>query len=319
MAFVSRGFTGEPDLQPISDLLTRCNQLDQLDRSTSVPALRSTFATPGLDPARDLRLWEHGTGKLVGFSQMEMHTNTEAQTDGLLWFWIDPAARHAGLEATILEWGQARLGAVCQARGGTGLFYSGANVDDTWRIATLEQHAMTPIRYFFRMDYALAASLPELPLPPGFTLRTAGGEEEAAAWVELFNQSFIDHWNYHPLTVARVLHFQADPDYRPDLDLLAVAPDGTLAAFCVCEINSEEQVQNGENEGWIAVLGTRRGFRKRGLGRAMLLAGLHRLKAHGVTVAKLMVDAANPSGATRLYESVGFQVARRFVRYVLPM
>jgi ribosomal protein S18 acetylase RimI-like enzyme len=54
------------------------------------------------------------------------------------------------------------------------------------------------------------------------------------------------------------------------------------------------------------VLGTRRGFRGRGLGRAMLLSGLSQLKQSGVETALLGVDSQNPSGALQLYKSVGF-------------
>jgi len=48
----------------------------------------------------------------------------------------------------------------------------------------------------------------------------------------------------------------------------------------------------------------------------MLLAGLHRLKADGVEIAQLGVDAESPTGALRLYESCGFQMRHTFVSYM---
>lgn len=63
------------------------------------------------------------------------------------------------------------------------------------------------------------------------------------------------------------------------------------------------------------MLGTRRGFRKIGLGRAILLAGLHRLKAEGLETALLGVDTDNPTGATRLHESVGFRILHTFATH----
>jgi len=134
--------------------------------------------------------------------------------------------------------------------------------------------------------------------------------------VEMFNQSFIDHWNHHDLTVESYRHWRSDPDYRPELDLIAVATDGTFAAFCYCHINPEDNKRKGRNEGWIGVLGTKRGFRKRGLGRAMLLAGMQRLKAAGVDTARLGVDSENPNGAGQLYESVGFRKLYTRIMYV---
>ncbi len=88
-----------------------------------------------------------------------------------------------------------------------------------------------------------------------------------------------------------------------------------MAGFCFCLIDPEANARNGRNEGWIDMLGTRRGFRKIGLGRAMLLAGLHRLKADGVDTAILGVDAENPSGALGLYESTGFHKVFTTIAY----
>ena len=44
------------------------------------------------------------------------------------------------------------------------------------------------------------------------------------------------------------------------------------------------------------------------MGRAMLLAGLHRLKAAGVATAIIGVDAENSSGALHLYELLAFTI-----------
>ena len=76
-------------------------------------------------------------------------------------------------------------------------------------------------------------------------------------------------------------HQQGDWGEAADGDLIALAPDGAFAAFCRCQIDNEDNQHNSRNEGWIDALGTRRGHLKRGLGRAMLPAGMHWLKARG--------------------------------------
>jgi mycothiol synthase len=48
----------------------------------------------------------------------------------------------------------------------------------------------------------------------------------------------------------------------------------------------------------------------------MLLSGLHRLKGLGMDTASLGVDADNPNGALRLYESVGFSKVFTRIAYV---
>jgi ribosomal protein S18 acetylase RimI-like enzyme len=51
----------------------------------------------------------------------------------------------------------------------------------------------------------------------------------------------------------------------------------------------------------------------------MLLAGLHQLRAGGVDTALLGVDADNPTGAGRLYESVGFLKLHTWIPYEKEM
>jgi ribosomal protein S18 acetylase RimI-like enzyme len=52
----------------------------------------------------------------------------------------------------------------------------------------------------------------------------------------------------------------------------------------------------------------RRPWRGRGLGRALLLHTFAEFQRRGMNRISLGVDAENPTGATRLYESVGMIV-----------
>lgn len=71
-------------------------------------------------------------------------------------------------------------------------------------------------------------------------------------------------------------------------------------------IDPEYNERLGRKEGHICLLGTRRGYRRQGLARALLSAGLRRLKAEGMETATIGVDSQNPTGAVSLYQSVGF-------------
>ena len=79
------------------------------------------------------------------------------------------------------------------------------------------------------------------------------------------------------------------------------------------EINHERPEEPGV--GWIGILGVRRPWRRRGLGRALLLHAFHEFRARGFTEAGLGLDAASLTGATRLYESVGMHVSAQFDFY----
>ena len=92
-----------------------------------------------------------------------------------------------------------------------------------------------------------------------------------------------------------------------------------IAGLCLCDVNEEHIARIGRQEGWVDILGVRRPYRRRGLGRALLLAGLHVLKEAGMESTTLGVDAESLTGATRLYESVGFVERKRFVLYRPPL
>lgn len=308
-----RPYAGEADLEAIANLINACEAVDRIDSGTSVPELRQEFDEPSLDKARDLRLWEDTDGRLIGFGQMWIPQSGEV-IDGFVGFRVHPTARGGDLERQIVAWAQRRLREVGQERSVQVKLRSGSRADKTDRIAILESCGFAADRYFFTMARCLRRAgptltepIPEPQFPAGFTLRQVQGEQDAEAWVEMYNQTFIDHWNHHNATVENFKHGLTQPNYRPELDLIAIAPDGTFAAFCDCGIFPEENQRSGRNEGWIFSLGTRRGFRKQGVGRAMLLAGMQRLKTAGVETARLSVDADNPNGAGVLYESVGFR------------
>jgi len=94
------------------------------------------------------------------------------------------------------------------------------------------------------------------------------------------------------------------PGYHAELDLVAVAPDGRLASFCVCWL---DRLPNGETVGQIEPLGIHEDFRELGLGRAIISEGLRRLQRHGTM--SILIETDNyRDEAFKLYESAGFRI-----------
>lgn len=304
-SLLSRHYVDERDLSNMVELINLCATVDYPELKTSVDELRRSLADPDVDLSQDLRLWYEGE-QLLGFGRLRTSPATpDSEDSSHLWFQVHPAARHLGLEMNILAWGEQRIEQIELARQNRIKLRTGARESEPERIAFLQAQGFVAERYFYRMGRSLLEPIPLPQFPTGFSLRSVE-EQDAVLWVEMFNQTFIDHWNFHPMTVEQWHHYGTDPNYRPDHDLVAVSPEGRLAAFCYCHISPERNQRTGRNEGYVNLLGTRRGFRGQGLGRAMLLAGLHRLRQSGVETALLGVDADNPSGALQLYQSVGF-------------
>jgi mycothiol synthase len=310
----ARPFVGEADFPAIVELWNTCEAADHLGEGTTVNQLRVEFADPWLDVARNVRLWEDGNGALIGFGQL--WTPSTADTlQGRIVYLAHPDYREGDLELQIMSWAEERLRDVGRERGVA--VRLGCTVLDTQtpQIALMEQHGLAIERYTLVMERGLDEAMPEPQLPAGFTLREVADAADGPAWIEMFNLSFIDHWNHHPLSLERWTNWFNDPDGLAELNVVAIAPDGTFAAFCWAGFDPAENERSGHNVGWIHLLGTRRGFRRIGLGRAMLLTGLHRLKARGMKTARLGVDAQSLTGATRLYEGVGFATTQTWIKF----
>lgn len=299
-------YRGETDLQPIADLLNICEAVDQAEEGISAEELREEFNEPGFDPARDLRLWEDSSGQLLGFAQI-WRSQPDEPLDAFVWFRVHPQARGSSLGEQMLAWANG-----CAREHGTPLRAMAWDTETT-QADLLARNRFQPIRYFLRMNRSLELPIPQPHLPAGFTI--ADGNHDPAEWAALYNESFVDHWSFHPMNAERVAFFQSESIYRPDLNLVVISPEGQLVAFAWNSIRPAENQRSGRLEGRIGLLGTRRGFRKLGLGRALLYESMQRLRDAGMQFATLGVDAESLTGATRLYESVGFQVRRRRTIY----
>jgi ribosomal protein S18 acetylase RimI-like enzyme len=142
-------------------------------------------------------------------------------------------------------------------------------------------------------------------VPAGFTLRTVGpGELESRvdAHRSAFEPSRVTVESYRNVTAAW--------PYRPELDCIAVAPDGRVASYVLVWYDDANRV------GELEPVGTHQDFRRLGLARAVSLDALRRLREAGAERAIVLCrgDDAYPA-PKRLYESVGFRQHTRSVEF----
>jgi mycothiol synthase len=142
-------------------------------------------------------------------------------------------------------------------------------------------------------------------LPGGWIIRHVAGEDEFAQRVALHREV----WHPSKVTLEAYRRMRTVPGYTPELDLIAVSADGTFASYCICWLDPVSKV--GEFE----PVGTRAAYRGKGLGKAVMLEGLRRLKATGMHTAIVYTNSSNEA-ARKLYGSVGFEVYNRSYDYV---
>lgn len=131
-------------------------------------------------------------------------------------------------------------------------------------------------------------------------MRPVGGEAEWGDRVEAHREV----WHPSRVTPEAYRRLRAAPGYDPRLDLVAVEPDGTFGAYCVCWFDPASRA------GLFEPVGTRAAYRRKGLGGAVMAEGLKRLRDLGARTA--LVSAVHGNGAAiRLYESVWFETVNR--------
>jgi len=84
-------------------------------------------------------------------------------------------------------------------------------------------------------------------------------------------------------------------------------------------INRKENEEYGRQRGYTETICVRRPWRRQGVARALIARSLQTVKAQGMTEAALGVDTQNPSGARRLYESMGFRPVKSHTLYRKPL
>jgi len=151
-----------------------------------------------------------------------------------------------------------------------------------------------------------AATTPELPGGLGidvFRAATPGDAGDAAEWVRLNALVFATHPEQGAITEADLADRMNEPWFDAG-DLLLVretrpGEPGRIVGY------NWLKIEPGATLGEIYVLGVHPDAAGAGLGRALMLAGLRRLRERGCTAVELYVEAES-AAPVRLYRSLGF-------------
>jgi ribosomal protein S18 acetylase RimI-like enzyme len=168
--------------------------------------------------------------------------------------------------------------------------------------------------YELQMAIDLADPPESPPLPPGLRLAAVGEVDPRRVW-EAGEEVFRDHHGYVPTGFDAWRQVVVDVNRStPDLWLLALEGDD-IAGFC---LNALPEGPEG-GRGYVASLGVRRPWRRRGLGLALLRHAFALLYERGARRIELDVDADSLTGATRLYERAGMRRQRTTVLHSLEI
>lgn len=238
------------------------------------------FANPDIEKIRledNVFIWETNNGQIVAVLNPEGHGHAFLQ--------IHPNFDTLELKEEIIKIAEERL--TMTGRDGR---------QKVWFWLDSQDKALQEIlirRGFNRVEEAgnqevqhrrsLDGPLPEVPQIPGYTIRPMEGG------LELLERCYASGLGFHEddIHIARdnrdhpewFHHIQSAPLYRRDLDIVAVASDGSVASFATAWFDDVSRTA------YIEPVATVPAYRKHGLGKAVIFEALHRLKRMGCKIA----------------------------------
>lgn len=292
----------------IADLLNDRARVLSGRRDASADEIRSWFDAPDLDPERDFRIAVLADGTFAGY----VDVGDQAADGRTLWIDLRVHPERGGepVADALLDAAEARARERATAGAKVRGFVEG---DDELGARRFEARDYRVIRSSFRMAIEFDGEPPPPAVPDGLAIRRIVGDEERAVY-EVSNAAFADTWDFTPSPYEEWLHWMTSSDHDPALWF--VAEEGAeIAGVSLCRPSAHGDAERG----WVATLGVRPPWRRRGLGRALLLHSFSEFHRRGLRGAALGVDAESPTGAVGLYEQAGMRVALRSDIYERPL
>jgi len=256
-----------------------------------------------LVPQEHIRLWHIGE-RLVGYAILGEDPAFDWQ--------VLPEYEWRGIEQEALDWAESLL--VGLRRRDPELWdkpiVTGARKDNTQRRGFLEKHGFLRGGEFSEVNMLCNSNeeIPQVIVPAGCCVRTFAGS------AEISNRAEAQRDVWKPWTVGNVTDddyavFMHLPGYDRELDVVAVAPDGVIAAYVNGWIDPLNRI------GDFGPVGARPAYRRQGLARAVLLECLRRMQRRGMERVSVSTGITNIP-AIRLYESVGFRPVNEYHEYI---
>ena len=247
-------------------------------------------------------------GQLAFWSQQLLRSDWEARLwfeDGALvgWGWL---AGGKELEAQVRPTHRALLEEILDWARPSSMPIQAGNAD---AIARLRAHGLEhdPEAPWMRCNRRSLDDLPEPQLPAGYALRTIADGADVASRAACHRAAF------HPSRFTDPVYevVRSAWPYRADLDCVVEAFDGSVAAYTLAWLDEANRL------GELEPVGTHPDHQRRGLGRAVNLFALHRLRDAGAVSALVGCRGDDAHPVPRLlYESVGFHERTRWLTFV---
>jgi ribosomal protein S18 acetylase RimI-like enzyme len=227
------------------------------------------------------------------------------------WVGIDvyfqPELRGSLIAREMYLWAEEQAMRIAREQGKKTVYVLWVLHDDEVLVRHFNEQGYRLARGYVHLSRILDNTIPPAHLTEGFVVRGCMGEREGAARARAQYGAFASSAPFEHY-LERFTKFMRSPVYSNELDIVAVAPDEQIGAFCIVWIDPINKV------GLFEPVGTYPNFQRKGLGKAVMLEGLRRMQERGMKSAIVSTGEDNLP-AIKLYESIGFRVVNKLGTY----
>lgn len=290
------------DVPAWADLVNHLAVADGTEEFHRVDDLREEFERTGFDPRRDsLAVWDGESMVAFGVVSVPPMADNDGNGRGYVQGGVRESHRGRGLGSALLKTLLPHAAALVQERHpevAISYLRASGGLPGSSAQDLLSDHGFRVVRYYNELTRPLEGTV-EIGTVEGVQLVSPGPEHEEATRLA-HNDAFRDHWGSGPQAAATWHEHWIGTSRRGEVSTVALATEGTVLAYVLCS----EWV---DRELYVDIVGTVRTARGRGLAEAALLRTIKQaVRSGSYDVIELGVDSSSPTGATRLYERVGF-------------
>lgn len=281
------------DAQAVCDLVAACDTEDLGAPDIVLDDVLDMWS--GFDLDKQVWVVEDSESKLTGYAFLEEDSEEKLFSYGC----VMPSARGRGVGSMLVEALESHAAELRRESGVPKRLQSMIPTLCGDAVRLFESRGFAPVRYFKRMGIRLDAEPAPANLPEGFTVGPyVKGADERAVY-EAYIESFADHWDFAEPTFEKWVEKTQLPTFNEEWWMIARDSDGSVAGFALARMRDDLL--------FVEKIGVRRPFRGRGLALALLQIVFAASYRADQPLVSLGVDAANPSGAYRLYEKAGMK------------
>jgi ribosomal protein S18 acetylase RimI-like enzyme len=290
----------QKDKKRLMDFWLDCRAAADVRMYPTMWRIRLLLTSRVWDQEKDTLILENASREIVGFGMLWRRQPTSPYI--VHESFIHPLVTSDELLLILLKWGDQRARDIVEGQKSSLIVVANGFSQHHFPANFLEQYGYVPLPpnpedhnvYFTK---SIKNEIPKPTLSPGYKIRHLKNIDDLEAYQALYGFAKVNP-----------LHRKELIESEEYWHLVVVNSIGEFPAYCECSVCLAEWERTHQRIGWIDYIETASNQQKKGLGKAILLAGLKQLQKSGADTA-MLITTNNNTSAINLYKQTGFEDA----------